>query len=81
MAMSSSLKMSSMSSIIGFLDFFTQSCVQINASTIGGDKFVRYGSSTRPLVLNAYSDATVEICIAKISKKNTNFYKPLFSKT
>lgn len=66
--MSSSFKISSTLSTIGCLDFLTQSWVQIKASTMEVDKLVLYGSNTRPLVLKADSDATVDICIARISK-------------
>ena len=61
--------MSSMSSIIGFLDFPTQSWVHNKASTINVDKLVRYSFKTLPLVLNAESDAMVEISMANITSK------------
>ncbi|KAF5468682.1 hypothetical protein F2P56_012819 [Juglans regia] len=45
-----------------------QFCVQISAWTISGDNELRYGSITRPPVLNADSDSTVEIGMLNTSR-------------
>ena len=50
-----------------FLAASIQSLVQTKASTISGSRRLRYGSTTRPPVLNADSEATVDACIANTS--------------
>ncbi|RWR85047.1 histidine biosynthesis bifunctional protein hisIE, chloroplastic [Cinnamomum micranthum f. kanehirae] len=45
-----------------------QSCAQIRPPTVLGDRELRYESNTRPPVLKADSEATVETGIARISR-------------
>ena len=68
-SISSYFSMSSISSrrLIGIGEDRNQFCPQIKASTSFGVKEFRNGSSTRPPVLKADSEATVETGTAKTS--------------
>jgi hypothetical protein len=85
---SNSVKKSSNSSSLR--RFFIQFCVQIKASAVSGDNELLKQSNTRPPVLNADSEATVEIGMANTSRAifvrivyldALTFYQPKISKS
>jgi hypothetical protein len=49
------------------VDLLNQSCVHTKTSSMNGVREVQKSSKIRPLVLTTYSEATIEIAIARTS--------------